>query len=349
MWCILFLIAASVSVCWTQLPTPTVSSSSTTTDDWDPIGHSHPHVPRSFECPECLDTRLMQHYLVRGCRPVILGRCVCPSRFECPGNFHTPNATTNNTEREDFKARSVNNGNNNGHEFVCNYNESSFALGEMVPTKDVCRICVCSFLHDGTVGIDCDTQIQCPPTRSPDKPPTGLFGYLAPKNSLIKLSCYPYYHHGQCCPRQECVAVISRTGRTLRPRKTCLYNGKRYKLGEKISLMSILDEGKNETEAKELTEYRKELILAEENLIEEIACYDCICTKSWNDSLFARSNLQLLAAVKEQTESCRKRQCQLEFDHRFRAGCIPVYNEAKCCPVDFICRKYCSILSRNNI
>lgn len=35
-------------------------------------------------CPKCLEKRLIQHYMSRGCTPVIKGGCDCPSRYECP-------------------------------------------------------------------------------------------------------------------------------------------------------------------------------------------------------------------------------------------------------------------------
>ena len=58
--------------------------------------------------------------------------------------------------------------------------------------------------------------------------------------SSLSLYCYDYYQHDQCCPRQECIPINSRTGRTLRPRKTCRFVGKEYQLGEKIHLSDII-------------------------------------------------------------------------------------------------------------
>ena len=54
---------------------------------FDGIGHLHPHHPaREPEvlCPSCLDARLIQHYHIKGCTPVVLSQCKCPSRFKCP-------------------------------------------------------------------------------------------------------------------------------------------------------------------------------------------------------------------------------------------------------------------------
>lgn len=158
----------------------------------DGIGHlHHRHQVKggssssSIACPACLDARLIQHYHVRGCRAVTLGSCTCPSRFKCPVDV-----PTSRTIGHGKNSRSIRGGQspteqaNNGRSLKltsfggnglsssgCLYNSTHYSLGQIVPTTDKCRICVCGYHFDGTVGIDCETSIQCPATRSASAPP----------------------------------------------------------------------------------------------------------------------------------------------------------------------------------
>lgn len=312
---------------------PTVSSSMTSDDPWDPIGHTHSHMPQGHVCPACLDTRLMRHYYKRGCEPVTLSHCTCPSRFKCPVNF---DITTVKTEVDAVASGRLLASEDTAH---CSYNGTLVPLGQIVNTEDVCRICVCTYLHDGKVGVDCETQIQCPEQKMLTGTLLGgNINYLSTSRQIspIGLSCYQYYEHDKCCPRQECVPVNRRTGRTLRPRKVCQYGGKQYKLGERIDLISVFDERENES--IDSTEDHGKTVA--NHLLEELACINCICTESWNSTLFTNANKsQLRQLLYEQHESCKRKDCQLQFDNRFRVGCVPVYHEDKCCPVDFVCRK----------
>ncbi|KAI7696099.1 hypothetical protein SSS_04277, partial [Sarcoptes scabiei] len=65
----------------------------------------------------------------------------------------------------------------------------------------------------------------------------------------------------------------------------------------------------------------------------------CICTEQWNDSI--GDNLTKLIEYLDDPNqiSCRRKSCYLDFDLRFRRGCLPVYDHNKCCPIDFICQK----------
>lgn len=158
----------------------------------------------------------------------------------------------------------------------------------------------------------------------------------------------------------------ARTGRTLQNRATCRYNKQTYLLGEKIDLASML---KNDPLADENGELEREeepelLSMAEEssassgaslasapplrrnqfppNFPEEVACLSCICTEQWNSSaLEERGGLQKLSSaffLQAMGGSCRRKRCEMELDPRFKAGCLPVYHEDQCCPVDFVCR-----------
>lgn len=156
----------------------------------DGIGHlHHRHVlnggrSSSMACPACLDARLIQHYHVRGCTAVTLGHCTCPSRFKCPVDVPASRSLGHGKN-----SRSIRGGQssleqaNNGRSLKltsfagnglspggCLYNSTHFTLGQIVPTSDKCRICVCGYLSDGTLGIDCETSIQCPTTRSSTPP-----------------------------------------------------------------------------------------------------------------------------------------------------------------------------------
>ena len=51
-------------------------------------------------CPECLERRFIQHYMMRGCTPVIKGGCHCPSRYECPTSDRLMNSTRGHFRNE---------------------------------------------------------------------------------------------------------------------------------------------------------------------------------------------------------------------------------------------------------
>lgn len=325
----------------------------------DNIGHSHPHfraaakvaAAAAVECPACLDARLVQHYHARGCTPIIRRHCQCPSRFKCPA----PGEQLDNhvaaggiflhsllllgdpleAERNDTEAETGD----------CHYDGHSYRLGETVPTHDACRICICNYLPDGQLGVDCETKIECPVTRSYR---SERFGRGKP---YMRLVCYDYYEHNKCCPRQECMPVNARTGRTLKPRKTCSFLQRQFQVGERLDLLGAMNELleghydrdrdhnatlKLVTEVVERDDMPK---IGFKSLVSQLACLSCICTQHWNDTGYERLDQGAIDRLRQDTASCQAQECQLSLDPRFRAGCIPVYSEDKCCPTNFICRK----------
>ncbi len=164
----------------------------------DGIGHLHHRHHQQAEgnsvaCPACLDARLIQHYHIRGCTAVTLGHCHCPSRFKCPVDVPTSRAiggmknsrsirgggggcghhsSTDQNNARSLKIMTAFGGGGGGRfsSISCLYNSTHYSLGQIVPTSDVCRICVCGYHSDGTVGVDCETSIQCPAIRSVTPP-----------------------------------------------------------------------------------------------------------------------------------------------------------------------------------
>ncbi|XP_046917019.2 uncharacterized protein LOC124497411 [Dermatophagoides farinae] len=365
-------------------------------------GHNHPHRSLSHSpCPQCLDARLIQHYRVRKCRPIIPGGCQCPSRFNCHDYLDENNAGNLRGGKPVMDSTIHNHHHNNNDPDTeirgrslemeldyynkCHYNGTSYNIGEIVPTENVCRICVCSYMSDGTLNVDCPSKIECPTPEARGLKmnsfhftPITLIGGIngggggGPQSiqryrrrplrqkqqqkrnpngepesiSSLSLYCYDYYKHDQCCPRQECIPVNSRTGRTIRPRKTCHYAGKEYQLGEKIHLSDIVDHRLTTTTVTNISESESDVENRIEHngdgnertkLAEIIACMRCICTENWNSSAIEARPDQLPSLLDADQISCRRKSCILDLDPRFRRGCIPVYDPDKCCPVDFIC------------
>ena len=58
-------------------------------------------------------------------------------------------------------------------------------------------------------------------------------------------------------------------------------------------------------------------------------CMECTCDDMWNNQTDPKSS-----------NSCKKIDCDLESNNKFKAGCLPIYHEKTCCPIDFHCRKY---------
>ena len=61
---------------------------------------------------------------------------------------------------------------------------------------------------------------------------------------------------------------------------------------------------------------------------DEDVCKICICSEDWDDKKFL------------QTKACKTLGCDLAFDKELSIGCLPVYHEATCCPIEYICREF---------
>lgn len=60
------------------------------------------------------------------------------------------------------------------------------------------------------------------------------------------------------------------------------------------------------------------------------ACYECQCTKDFNNRTTFADN-----------PNCVKINCGIELElDQLKRGCVPVYfDNAACCPIEYICRK----------
>ncbi len=101
-------------------------------------------------------------------------------------------------------------------------------MSESIPNSNECLHCMCSDAPK--------PKINCAVSE--------CFGDWRPQ----KPNCYRFYEEGKCCSRSECL-----TDEQFGSVKTCSYDGKNYKYGEKI--------------------YPK-----------EDSCISCICGEKWNQS-----------------------------------------------------------------
>lgn len=62
----------------------------------------------------------------------------------------------------------------------------------------------------------------------------------------------------------------------------------------------------------------------------EDPCVECICEQSWDTQNPLNSG------------GCRKIKCDLQLNPHFKAGCLPIYHEKTCCPIDYFCREFLS-------
>ncbi|CAG2160223.1 unnamed protein product [Oppiella nova] len=67
--------------------------------------------------------------------------------------------------------------------------------------------------------------------------------------------------------------------------------------------------------------------LGEKIYPEEDNCKICYCNEDWSDT----DPLNSL--------SCRTHSCDLQLDKDFVSGCLPVYHESSCCPIEYKCPK----------
>jgi hypothetical protein len=77
----------------------------------------------------------------------------------------------------------------------------------------------------------------------------------------------------------------------------------------------------------------KEYHLGQIMVSEEEKCFNCICSKNFDNS-----------TIKD-NEFCAEKSCNTVLRHNelLQRGCIPIYyGEKECCPIDWRCRKYTS-------
>ncbi|CAG2101524.1 unnamed protein product [Medioppia subpectinata] len=96
---------------------------------------------------------------------------------------------------------------------------------------------------------------------------------------------------------QCCPRLHCPTGDQLAARVNCQYAGREYRYGERI-------------------------------YPNDDYCTECTCDERWDE---------LKSPAMNGTGSCRRIRCHVESNPRFRAGCLPIYHERTCCPIDYFC------------
>ncbi|XP_054155185.1 uncharacterized protein LOC128953696 [Oppia nitens] len=130
-------------------------------------------------CPQCVDKHLVQHYMTRGCRPIIKGGCECPSRYQCPETSNFVNQTND-----------------------CRYRGQTLALDSSVVDDNICRLCKCvsngQYIH-----IDCSQPIagclKSERLKNDDKKCQSINCDLKSDPRLMA-GCTPVYSDTGCCP-----------------------------------------------------------------------------------------------------------------------------------------------------
>ena len=92
---------------------------------------------------------------------------------------------------------------------------------------------------------------------------------------------------------------VDSTRRQLRE-KTCKYKNREYKLGQKI-------------------------------YPEEDNCKMCLCTEDWDDENPLKSG--------GGGGACQTYSCDFQLQKDFQNGCLPIYHENTCCPIEYKCRE----------
>ncbi|XP_054162503.1 kielin/chordin-like protein [Oppia nitens] len=73
--------------------------------------------------------------------------------------------------------------------------------------------------------------------------------------------------------------------------------------------------------------HQKEYRLGETIYLKEDPCLQCTCTKDWNPR----------SPINNSTGNCQPVKCYMDSNEKFRAGCVPIYYENRCCPIDYHC------------
>ena len=61
---------------------------------------------------------------------------------------------------------------------------------------------------------------------------------------------------------------------------------------------------------------------------DEDSCMICLCSEEWDDNNPLGSG------------ACQKYSCEFELDKDYLSGCLPIYHESTCCPIEYKCRKF---------
>ncbi|CAG2101134.1 unnamed protein product [Medioppia subpectinata] len=96
------------------------------------------HLPH--KCPVCVDRRLLQHYMARGCTPVIKGGCECPDRYECPSGAFVSAPIIRIADD-------------------CLWKDQSYRSGDTFIDEEACRVCQCG---TDSQNVDCKPLVDCP-------------------------------------------------------------------------------------------------------------------------------------------------------------------------------------------
>ncbi|CAG2118883.1 unnamed protein product [Medioppia subpectinata] len=240
-------------------------------------------------CSHCLNAKYFNHYYAKGCKPVFGdNRCKdCPKMFDC-------------IEKIEIEL-----GNNE-----CLFNGSKFTIGERIPVPNPCQVCQCGYGYTHRVDSQPFTTIHCVSVECPENFAVHSFPLAGLERDFERVhNCYNVYESGKCCAvsKKSRLRESPQLLQRLREREVlrradpvdeefvCQYNGKSYRLGEKIHPI-------------------------------DDKCKVCVCDQSWNSNKTSDNS------------GCRAVQCNLEVDRQLRDGCLPIYHENTCCPVDYYCR-----------
>lgn len=158
----------------------------------------------------------------------------------------------------------------------CQYKGKVYKIRDEVPVDNPCQKgCYCAegFGNESRPEIRC-AAVDC------------FNNFKAPTPN-----CFIVYDDDECCGREKCL-----TEGQIKHEHKCLYDGREYRLGERI--------------------YPK-----------EDPCLSCVCTENWDQNKPTKST------------NCKKVECDVHTNSNFKAGCLPIYHEKACCPIDYFCRK----------
>ena len=93
--------------------------------------------------------------------------------------------------------------------------------------------------------------------------------------------------------------------------------------GECCSQEKCLNEEQMKTELKCV--YKGKQYFSSQRIYpDEDPCLECVCNENWNQTNPLKS------------KSCKTTKCEIQS----KEGCIPIYHEKTCCPIDYFCRKF---------
>ena len=194
----------------------------------------------------------------------------------------------------------------------CYVGGKSYKIGEKIPLENPCQQCVCvnRNFNENFKTIEPDVvcaSVDCPEMINPDQ--------FARSGGIDFPDEIDTNHN---------ISLKNKTASLLRNKKNC-YNV--YEHGKCCATHQSCPSDYEMRKLKTCKYQDKKYKIGEQIFLKEDSCVVCICDEGWDEDEPTKSR------------GCTRVKCDLEIDMAKKRGCIPIYHQGSCCPIDYHCRE----------